>query len=551
MEKLRKYAGGCRFEKKLLITNREDNLETPRPTRRKISGRFPLKLSGGGTDLPGVPMSLFTPLIMKPSVPFRSHPRAPIPPQSAVVRPTLNTQGLSERNRSSSESQMSAAANPRLKRMGMAITRKPSEAGRLDPAASIHQHHARGLSHGSGIHKGVLPNGIAEAASPISPVDGDLVRPFLGRRLSTLTEDKRKSRPNDPYIDLARGLSFAMSQMHGPVKNLVRLTNDGKRSKLESVSQNAFSVLDELDQQLDKLENFSEESEDVERRKSIVSVQANCETSVQLFCELLVGLQNSAQTLVQQGNPRYVRSLMHLLYAGLVEIRNAYAKIGIEFQATPKPMQREISRGRYAPTTPRRPSTSFRMRDPSANQTQSRSSSRQRVPPPTIAFPLVSMSRSASVTSLPGVVRPGESFHGYAASTRTTRSNTLQSLQSVNEAEEEEQFERIIFHLTKACEVALQVLPTCSAEFVKLRDGANGSNAPLLDGICERVSLTYDSAEALSKRLETLTLRDPTIRSQPDFWQLCTAFTRVSSIMGTVLDIPLISLRLILCSQDL
>jgi len=421
------------------------------------------------------------------------------------------------------------------------MSRKPLESARLDPAASLQLQHARGLSHGSAIHNGVLPNSINDAASPISPVDGDLVRPFLGRRLSTLTEDKRKSRPNDPYIDLARGLSFAMSQMHDPVKNLVRFASDGKRSKLESVSQNAFTFLDELDRQLNKLENVSEENEDVERRKSIVSVQANCETSVQLFGELLVGLQNSSQTLVQQGKPRYVRSLMHLLYAGLVEIRNAYAKIGIEFQATPKPIQREISRGRYAPSTPRRPSTSFRIRDPSANHTQSRSSSRQRVPPPTSAFPLVNMSRSASMTSLPGVVRPGDSFHGYATSTRTTRSNTLQSLQSVNEAEEEEQFERIVFHLTKACEVALQVLPTCSVEFAKLRDGASGSNATLLDGICERVSLTCDGADALSKRLETLPLNDPVIRSQPDFWQLCTAFTRVGQFVSTIRTIPLIS----------
>lgn len=515
------------------MSGSEDNLETPRPTRRKISGRFPLKLSGSGMDLPGVPTPMFAPLITKPIFPSRSQPRLPIPPQSAVVRPTLNT-GLSERNRSSSESQMSAAANPRVKRMGMAMSRKPLEAGRLDPAASLHPQHARGLSHGSAIHNGVMPLGMADTVSPISPIDGDLQRPFLGRRLSTLTEDKRKSRPNDPYIDLARGLSFAMSQIHSPIRNLVRLASDGKRSGLESVFQNAFTFLDELDRQLNKLESVSEESEDTERRKSIVSVQANCETSIQLFCELLVGLQNHVQTLVQQGNPRYVRSLMHLLYAGLVEIRNAYAKIGIEFQATPKPVQREMSRGRYTLSTPRRPSTSFRMRDPSTSQNQSRSNSRQRPPPATSAFPMISMSRSASMTSLPGASRGGDSLHAFVGSTRTTRSNTMQSLQSVDELEEEEQFQRIVVKLTEACGAALLCMPNCTAIFSKFRDRAGGPDATRFDGICERASVTNDAASTLLKRLTALKHNDPSIRSQPDFWQVCTTFTGVGSFTGSM-----------------
>lgn len=376
-----------------------------------------------------------------------------------------------------------------------------------------------------------MSNSIADAVSPISPVDGDLVRPFLGRRLSTLTEDKRKSRPNDPYIDLARGVSFAMSQMQAPIKNLVRLTSDGKRSNLESICHNAFAFLDELDRQLNKLERVSEEGENNERRRSVVSVQASCETSLRLFCELVAGLQLHVKTLVQQGNPRYVRSLMHLLYAGLVEIRNAYTKVGVEFQATPKPVQRELSRGRYAPATPRRPSTSFRMRDPSATQNSSRSNSRQRPPLPVTSFPSVSMSRSASMTSLPGSGRQTDMLLGFAPSTRTTRSNTLQSLQSVDELEEGEQFESIFKQLFEACEAASYALPKCSVLFSALREGSVGNNANLLGGICERCNLANDAADALTTRLGSLNIQaqDPSTRSHPEFWQLCTAFTRVSA----------------------
>lgn len=421
------------------------------------------------------------------------------------------------------------AGSSRVKRMGMAMPRKTTDSGRLDPAASSFPAlHARGLSHGSAIHNGVLPLGISDVASPISPVDGDLMRPFLGRRLSTLTEDKRKSRPNDPHIDLVQGLSYAMSQMHAPIKNLIRLTADGKRNNLEAIFQNSFTVLDELDRQLNHFEAAEEESEDMERQRSLASVQANCETGLRLFCELVAGLHNHVQNLIQQGIPRYVRSLMHLLYAGLVEIRNAYAKIGVELQATAKPTQRDLSRGRYAPSTPRRPSTSFRIREPSVNPAQSRSNSRQRLPPATTTFPMISMSRSASMTSLPGAMRPGDSFYSIAPSTRTTRSNTLQSLQSVEEAEEEEQFERIFLKLSEACEAALHSLPDCSDIFSDLRQAATGQDANRLDGLCERVNLAYDAADALTKRLGTLKLRDPSIRSQPDFWQLCTAFTRVS-----------------------
>lgn len=523
-------------------THSEDNVETPRPARRKTSGRFPIKPSQSGSDLKAMPLfsaPLTSPLPLKPPpIPSRSFARLPTQPQTATTatfRPVIHQiVTVSERNRSNSESQMSTTL--RAKRMGV-ITRKPVAQNSLDLNQTKSQNHLRGLSHGSGLQNGLVSSAVTDSSSPNSPVDVDPQRANFVRRLSSLPEGKRKSHTQDPLVDVARGILYAVDQIHAPIQKLLRVLKDGKRTTIERACQMAFSAMEELDRLLSKITSQDEEIEEDERRKSSIMIRANCEACIRAFEQVILALQHEVRTLVVHSNPLFIRTLMHLLYASSIELRNACGKLGVELQSTPRAPQRDIGRGRFLSPAPGRPLTSLRIQEHTPLLPGSRSSSRHgpQLPRQRTAT-LTAASRTGSMTSLASVTtRPPEPYTPFGNGsipnpmTRMSRSNTLMS---VEEMEEEQQFERIYLKLTTAVEFAIQALPRChvivtESNKMAAERGAGDNDLAMYAAICDRCRIAIDAADALKKRLSTLKLKEPGIRVQPDFWHLCTAFIRV------------------------
>lgn len=102
---------------------------------------------------------------------------------------------------------------------------------------------------------------------------------------------------------------------------------------------------------------------------------------------------------------------------------------------------------------------------------------------------------------------------------------------AAEDSEEVEQFERIFLKLRTACDVANHALPHCHTEFTVHKDNAE-TNGKARAAHYWSLALTKCNAviranQALSGRLKQVKLKDPGVRNQREFWQLCDAFVQV------------------------
>ena len=101
------------------------------------------------------------------------------------------------------------------------------------------------------------------------------------------------------------------------------------------------------------------------------------------------------------------------------------------------------------------------------------------------------------------------------------------------EGDDVEQFERIFIKLRMACDTANNALPHCHTEITVHKDNAETSGRAR-DAHCWSLALSKCNAviranQALSTRLKQVKLKDPGVRNQREFWQLCDAFVQVSN----------------------
>lgn len=517
-----------------------DNLETPRPTRRKTSGRFPIKPSVSGTDL-RTETSLPNMFLAAPPIPSKSFARPLLGPAAnlapparaiAIQRPALNpvVSAFGERNRSHSESVMSTSM--RNRRMGM-MTRKPVEASVAEVPTETRLNHLRGMSDGAALQNGkVGPPSVTDSSSPTSPVDGpsgehrDRNATFI-RRLSSLPEGKRKSQMDDPYFGLARGVLYALEQLNAPMKRVIGITRDGARSDLQKAYSQAYGATNMLDQLLNRASSNDEEIDDEEQAKIAEAVRTSCEQCMEAFEQLAVTLQSDLRNLILQSEQPCVRTVMHMLYASLIEIRNTCSKLGIEAQPAPKVAEERQPRKRFLSPAPNQPLTSLRVREQTPTHVVTRSNSRNRmapVPRQTGGRPPRSDSTN-SLNSEVSTLRPPP-----AHSTRSSRSNTLNS---VDEVVEDPQFNEIAKKLTHASDLVMQALPQCEVLVLDakraVRERASSPmEMEMFDTIVTRCQAANEAAKQLRSTLATLELRAPGIKNQLDFWQLGMSFVRVS-----------------------
>lgn len=509
----------------------EGGTETPRPLKRVMSGRFPIKVNG--TDIP----DLRSPAIPRPPpIPSRSHYRGLSQQNAALRRPgvmPLTIGNSNERLRSNSESLLQASREraeraDKSRRMGI-VSKKPPELRTVEETKSNRYSHFRGLSHGSAMQAGSNGNTISHnSRSPASPADSTISRATYVRRLSSLPERKRESSFPDPIIEGAKGILFALYQVHPLIQNMIGLARDGsnKRTSLERVFYNACTHVEELDQDIQTYVTYSEEEEEVGPRSN-ENVHRACLTCVSAYIHVCALLARNVETLLSNGDPRYIRQLLLYVYGSLAEVRNAGASLFAQPHNTRSRLQpltedtlRPQLRDKSVTPTRERPGPTPRSRSATVVQHPST----LRVATDSRTQYLNGGGRSATMTS--ATPRSGESFASSTAS--SSRSTALGDF-----TEEDRLFERIFLGLQQCSEMAIRVLPACNTHFVAaMRLSIQRGNADQLKQywqlLSQKCSMALHTAETLKTRLSLIKLKEPGIRTHGAFWELCNTFIKVS-----------------------
>ncbi|KAI2468301.1 putative cell morphogenesis protein Sog2 [Annulohypoxylon bovei var. microspora] len=502
-----------------------DGTETPRmPIRRVVSGRFPIRVNGSDVS------DLRSPAVLRaPPIPSRSHARG-LSQQSTVVRRPgvmpLTIGNPNERVRSNSETllQASGAVRPseRHRRMGI-VSRKATELGTLEEGQANNRFsHYRGLSHGSSMTGNLDPNATS-AISPNSPAEPLLNRPNYVRRLSVLPEQRRESKVFDPILESAKGILYAIFQIHPMIQLFTRLTNDGttKRSSLEIVFYNTNFHIEQLEQEIQKHEFPPDNSPYTPHENE--NVQRAVLTLINAYSHICQLLMHNMNTIVNNGDPRYIRTMMMLLYHSIMELRITYNEItGTTYepvfsQEYPRPGIEDTIRAhsRESSMTPtvQRPGLSARPR-PGAfvhNPSNLRVATDMSVPY------INGTGRMAQVTS--ATPRSGESFASSNGDTRFP----------ANFSADERLFERVFLALQKSSDLVMRILPNINQQFIALRRNAEVQRAPehivhCWKGLVAKCSIAIADTEHLKGRLSLIKLKEPGVRNDPLFWSLCKSF---------------------------
>lgn len=506
-----------------------EGTETPRPVKRVTSGRFPIKVNG--TDVP----DLRSPALPRPPpIPSRSHYRGLSQQNAALRRPgvlPLTIGSANERLRSNSEGLVQTPrSSDRSRRMGI-VSKKAAELGTVDETKTNRYSHFRGLSHGSAMQAGT--NGATttiNSRSPASPADSASQRATYVRRLSSLPERKRESNSPDPVIEGAKGILYALFQVHPLIQNLLGLARDGtnKRTSLERVFYNATTHVEELDRHIQSYITYSDEDEEISPRSN-ENVHSACLTSVQAYMHVLGLLSRNVETLLDNGDPRYIRTLLLLIYGSAAEVRNAGADLFRHSRSVRSRIPETINETvRYQPRdksvtpTRERPGPTSKSRNGITVQPSNSLRVATDAPPPQFHHGAL---RSATLTS--ATPRSGDSF----ASTGTSNGR----LATGEFSEEDRLFEQIFLKLKKSSEMAIRVLPSVSSHFITaMRTNSQQPNPDtsrqFWQVLVQRCDMAQQTADALKNRLSQIKLKEPGIRTQGAFWELCNAFIQVSII---------------------
>ncbi|KAJ2907108.1 Leucine-rich repeat-containing protein sog2 [Zalerion maritima] len=512
--------------------------ETPRvPLKRVTSGRFPVKPSG--TDIP----DLRSPSLSRPPpIPTRSHYRG-LSQQSSGgnnnhngsgtmrkpgVMPLTISGSINERVRSNSETLLQARSDrpeSRQRRL-LAMSKKAADLGTLDETQANNRFsHYRGLSHGSAMQG----NGVGAVQSPASPAEPALHRPIYVRRLSVLPERRRESRVADPVIEMARGLLYAVFQTHPMIQNLLGVFSDGhKRSSIEIVLFNTNSHVEELEQEI-----IRHDEEDPSAPRENDTVMHACQTVLGAYVHVCGLLLQNVDSLVENGDPRYIRTLFTCLNHSTMELRAAMtSQLDVGFR-------RAATRAAYGDTL--RPHSRENSATPTADRPGSRTRSRQgtfvhnpsnlRVATDVPLPPQINgTGRTATITS--ATPRSGESFTSSISGRGLVPDFT----------EQDRLFERVFLSLQRSSEKVMLTLPHFNSQFLngyKMASGQRYAEAHirLWKVLYDRCQIMLNTTDALKMYLSSIKLKDPEVRNQARFWGICRDFIEAwTDLVGKIKD---------------
>ena len=516
-----------------------------------------------------------SPGFAKPPVPARSHYRVPSSQNNVLVqnaalrRPGLAPLSLgNERNRSNSESILQATQNTRNKRMGM-VPKKQTDLTVLDEnRANRNSYHLRGQSHGSALRQGVHAGDIN--SSNVAALHGiEDQRGMLGRPLSSLPRQKQQGSPGARIIEAAQAILYSLNLVHEHLGILFPIMKEGKskRASLERIFQNATIHIEHLDQELSKCMRDAAQGLGFTNasRKAVRQATHACIKTHEPIAQLTI---RSAGQLAQDADPKYVRTLMLLLYGSLNEV---YSSNEASRRAQPTKKAQKVnvkkithikanagegenSRNRDDSVTPTRdrPKPERRWRNGSnfqqfnshvdlhaalGTQTtvtlfrngRSRSNSRAG---------MLHSSTSSSVVSTP---RSGESFSSVKLATRSRSGSVTMAPEQVRvEKEQRVQFEQIFVILRKSADQGLQIIPQLQPFFdnaaeASQRQYTHEKIRELWLTLVNRNRTCLSMSEKLKKRLSIIKLNDPEARNARDFWRLVKDFVdSYSSLLASL-----------------
>jgi len=499
-----------------------EGTETPRPTiKRVFSGRFPIKVNGN--DIP----DLRSPALPRPPpIPSRSHYRGLSQQNTTQRRPgvmPLTIGNPNERVRSNSETAIQMASRERSesrsRRMGI-VSKKPSELSTLDETEVNNRFsHYRGLSHGSAMQGSSAMQ--VKSPNPASPADS-LQRPVYVRRLSILPERKRESKIFDPVLEAAKGILYSIFQIHPMIQMLMNLANDGtaRRSNLEIVFYNTNHHVEQLEVEIQRHEPVV--GEDASGPRENENVQRACITLVNAYTHVCSLLMSNVDLFLDNGDPRYIRTLLTQLYNSIMELRVTCSQVPennlrdtiaqADAGNTLRPQHsRESS---YAPNFDR-PILTGRSR----NGTFVYNNGNLRVATDVPMAYINGTGRTATISA--ATPRSGESFVSISTSSGRALAGDF--------TEEDRVFEKIFLSLQKSSDILMRVLPNMNAQFTSAMRSAIAYRASdhviqCWKALIAKCNVSIQQTEWLKSKLSSIKLKEPGIRTQPAFWGLCNTF---------------------------
>ena len=535
----------------------ESPLDTPRPLKRASTTlRFPVVPTSGRESI----SDQRSPGFFKPPVPVRSHYRVPSGQNTVFPKPGFHRADIApllisnERNRSSSESLVQVAQNPRNKRMGI-MSKQPNSLHPLSESISNrNSFHLRGTSHGPAPkdrrHK-PFRSGLGSGSSQSDSPTDDRSRGVFIHRLSSVPEQRSETPPGSSnVIEAARGLLYGLNLINPIVESLLSLTGDGttKRSSLERVYFNASSHINKLDQELAIFDSLGVQNKK-RKKRTIDAIRNASKTCMVVYKQVITSILLSGRLLVEKADQRYIRTLHMLMFYSGVEISNANQTLHKPINPSEATRsQKATGPARTAPpkltllpsATVRkdsaRPAFSGPPRFRSDTLNLIRSQQGQTKPPaaPQSAVPLHmngrsrSNSRSAAYgypdfSSLANTPHSGESFliPGTPASTgfdgRVSASHSNSSSQK-----EDSIFEKIYFGLNNAVASGDAALSELLLVLNRSRDEAtrygNKSLSELWTRLVAGTRQCMDRCEELRTCLQDVKFKDPDIRNSSEFW---------------------------------
>ncbi|KAG8527987.1 uncharacterized protein KY384_006903 [Bacidia gigantensis] len=541
-------------------------LETP-----KALSRFPVNPNDAGYLTNGLDPASGprSPGYSNPSI--RSHSRGAssqhvTPQNGALRRPGLAPLTLSnERNRSNSESVLQATYT-RTKRMGM-VPKKRTELQVLDEnRAQRNSYHLRGQSHSSALRNVLRPgdNSPNSDANRNSGQNGIFIR-----RLSSVPEQKQHMQEHDGLIQCAKGVLYSLHLVQPHLSPLVAVAKESnsKRTSLERTQHQASVHLEDLDHSLHDFAGATgkgRKAKQSARKKVCQAIHA----SLSIYGQIAGILLKSINQLIVDCDPRYVRTLMLLLYGSTNEKRNARRTLPPKQSVTQDTLKsippsrqpsepRSVNREDALTPTQNHPRPGSRLRNGSVtkqtlNQTNIASVlNPQRHPLPSSTASSRASSRSASRTghyfppssasSIIGTPRSGESFGGALPVPRSRQGSvSLHSERSQQLQPENDMFEKIFLHLQTAVGQSLDAIAFIEPRVLDNLNASRKQYSPInIQKLWERISsytqLCGGLSESLNGRLQQVKVNDPDARNAPGFWRLTARFVHAYSDLAASL----------------
>src|SRR5271170_1474736 len=245
---------------------------------------------------------------------------------------SLHSTTVMERSRSHSEvSQKPAAARPRRRAESTQRHRTGLSQNALPDDRNLRiKQHSRGVSHDSGTQDDD-DSGLRSSPTEMSQGFGAYFR-----RLSIMPASVRVSLSSIKVVEAARGILFALSQIHQAAQQYVGLCGDATLSRqINRVLYNAKTHVGNL---IDALEAHEGKGEGAD----VLPVIESCNACVGAFRHVINILLQHIEDLAVRADVRLTRTFILLIYGAATELQNSWAGLRTSLPSGPSSLPSPI-----------------------------------------------------------------------------------------------------------------------------------------------------------------------------------------------------------------